>query len=365
MVILRLLNTWWSLNLTVLISKIRPNTQSNMTKLLYLTTRTDMISRTDFIYKRFILYVIEPYYPMIGNKDIDRKLFNELEDEDLVNMCQVNKKAQSLCNDQIFWMNRVFQRFGYVGGNILRTNKDKYWGTWSEYYIKDLRKIKSNATFKLIFGSYKGRLDHVVISLMGHGADIHIGNDEALKSASQYGHLDIVRYLVGLKPDGANIHIDNDIALRLASENGHLDIVRYLVELKPDGGDIHTRDEYALRWASINGHSDIVKYLISAGANVYANDDEALRYSSQNGHSDVVKYLISAGSNVYANDDEALRYSSQNGHLDIVKYLISAGANIHTRNNEALRWASDNGHIEVVKYLVGHGANYLIPKLIH
>ena len=44
---------------------------------------------------------------LTGNKDVDRKILNELEDKDLVNACQINKKAHTLCNDQVFWMNRV------------------------------------------------------------------------------------------------------------------------------------------------------------------------------------------------------------------------------------------------------------------
>ena len=227
---------------------------------------------------------------LTGNKDVDRKILNELEDKDLVNVCQTNKKAQSLCNDQVFWMNRVFLRFGYVGGDVLRANK----GTdrsWSEYYIKDLRKINStNATNKLMFGSYKGKLDRVIISLK-NGANIHGQSDYALRYASENGHLDVVKYLVEFKPDGANIHAQNDDALRWASNNDHLDIVKYLVELKPDGANIHANDDDALILASKNGHLDIVKYLVGADANIHAQDDYALLWASYNGHIEVVKYL--------------------------------------------------------------------------
>ncbi len=102
---------------------------------------------------------------LTGNKDVDRKIFNELDDVDLVRVCQVNKQAESLCNDQVFWMNRVFNRFGYVGGDVLRTNKGTN-RSWSEYYIKDLRKInKNNAYEYLTRGSKNNRLDHVTIAL--------------------------------------------------------------------------------------------------------------------------------------------------------------------------------------------------------
>ncbi len=39
---------------------------------------------------------------LTGNKDVDRKILNELDDEDLVKACQVNKQVNTLCNDQVF-----------------------------------------------------------------------------------------------------------------------------------------------------------------------------------------------------------------------------------------------------------------------
>ncbi len=261
---------------------------------------------------------------LTGNKDVDRKILNNLEDEDLVNVCQVNKKAQSLCNDQVFWMNRVFLKFGYVGGDILRKNKKDR--TWSEYYIKDIRKINStNAGIYLEDGSYRGRLDHVIISL-NIGANIHRYNDIALRYSSGNGHLEIVKYLVELKPDGANIHANDDLALRNSSGNGHLEIVKYLVELKPDGANIHVKDDEALRLASYYGHLDIVRYLVELkpdGANIHARDDSSLIHAGANGHLDVVKYLVENGANIHADDNDALRLASEMGHIEVVKYLVS------------------------------------------
>ena len=250
---------------------------------------------------------------LTGNKDVDRKILNELEDKDLVNVCQTNKKANSLCNDQVFWMNRVFQRFGYVGGDILRNNKmDR---TWSEYYIKDLRKInKTNANKYLDYGSRDGRFDHVIIALK-------IGSD---------------------------IHKKSDYGLRIASWNGHLEIVKYLIS---QGADIHANDDRALKWAIEMGQDEVVKFLIEKGANIHTNDDEALRWASYHGHLDMVKYLVSRGADIHANDDISLIWASRYGYLGVIKYLVSQGANIHAQNDISLRWASQNGHTEVVKYL--------------
>ncbi len=224
---------------------------------------------------------------LTGNKDVDRKILNNLEDKDLVNVCQTNKKAYSLCNDQVFWMNRVFNKFNYVGGDILRTNKGKD-RSWSEYYIQDLQKInKNNAVGYLYSGSERGRLDHVIIALV-LGTDIHNGADHSLRFASVKGQLEVVKYLVSQSTD---IHGSSNQGLILASKYGHLEIVKYLVELKPDGADVHARNDYALRLASAYDQLKVVKYLVSQGANIHANNDEALEWAIDYGHIEIVKYL--------------------------------------------------------------------------
>ena len=119
---------------------------------------------------------------------------------------------------------------------------------------------------------------------------------------------------------GADIHTDNDGALRWASYYGYLEVVKHLVE---HGADIHAQDDYALRWASRNGHLEVVKYLTEHGADVHAIDDLALRWASVQGHLEVVKYLIENGANVVADNNLALRWASEKGHLDVVKYLES------------------------------------------
>ncbi len=192
---------------------------------------------------------------LTGNKDVDRKILNNLEDKDLVNVCQTNKKANSLCNDQVFWMNRVFQKFGYVGGDVLRQNKKER--SWSEYYIQDLRKInKTNAYHNLWKESRNGRLDLVIIALKNEGNN-HTKYDLALKWATECGHLEMVKYLVS---QGADIHGNNDQVLRQASAYGHLEIVKYLIE---NGANIHAGNDYVLKTARYHKHLDVVKYLES------------------------------------------------------------------------------------------------------
>ncbi len=218
---------------------------------------------------------------LTGIKYLDRKTLNELDDVDLVNACRANKKAELLCNDQVFWMNRVFLRFGYVDEDILRNNKGNR--SWSEYYIHDLRKInKNNAKNYLKTGSKNNRLDHVMISMKKGSYDY----DYAIQVSSEIGNVKVVRYLA---ENGANIHRWSDQALRLASSNGHLEVVKYLVE---QGADINTEDDQPLISASSNGHLEVVKYLVEKGANIHADDDNAVKMANKNNHLEVVRYLV-------------------------------------------------------------------------
>src|SRR5665648_856485 len=120
---------------------------------------------------------------LTGNKNIDTKILNQLEDRDLVNVCQTNKLADQLCKDQTFWLNRILLKSN-IPIEIL--NKYKDGRTWSEYYIEDLSKITPvNANHTLLIESQYGRLDLVIMAL-NQGANIHFNNDEAVSWASQY-----------------------------------------------------------------------------------------------------------------------------------------------------------------------------------
>ena len=222
---------------------------------------------------------------LTGNKDVDRKILNELEDKDLVRACQVNKQAQSVCNNQVFWMNRVYNKFGYVGGDILRKNKGNR--SWSEYYIHDLRKIhKTNDHNYLMIGSEKGRLDYTIIALK-NGVDIHLWGDKPLRSASLRGYFDVVKYLI---EHGADIHANNDWSLVWAGAKGHLEIVKYLIE---NGADISADNNRTLLLSSRSGELSVVKYLVENGADIHAENDQALKLATLKGHLEVVKYIES------------------------------------------------------------------------
>ena len=126
-----------------------------------------------------------------------------------------------------------------------------------------------------------------------------------LKGCSANRDVEGVRYLV--ERCGANVHAGEEEALRYAIENGHLEMVKYL---GLQGADVHADDDAALRWASFGGNLEMVKYLVlECGANVHAMNEAALQLASYNGQLEVVKYLVlECGADVHAEDERALRF---------------------------------------------------------
>lgn len=231
---------------------------------------------------------------LTGIKDLDYIILNKLDDKDLVNVCQTNKKADEICNDQAFWLNRIRTKFPELTMNIL--NKYKRGRTWSDYYIKDLITIKPrSARDAIVNGAYAERLDWIIVALK-KGADIntYLGISPIVIAVAT-GNLDIIKYLV---EHGADIHIAHDFPLREASERGYLDIVKYLVE---KGANINDVDIYTkpLSLASENGHLDVIKYLVENGADIRARDDEAIKFADAyyggNNKNEIIDYLVSLG----------------------------------------------------------------------
>ena len=138
---------------------------------------------------------------LTGIKDLDYKILNQLEDKDLVNICQTNKEAKTICDDQTFWLNRIVTRFPSVPSEIFLKNKKGR--SWADYYIKDLRLLNSMEPNKVLEeGARRGREEWVIIAL-NTGADVHAKNDLALRLASLYGHPEVV---ITLLKAGADVH---------------------------------------------------------------------------------------------------------------------------------------------------------------
>ena len=122
--------------------------------------------------------------------------------------------------------------------------------------------------------------------LLDQGADIHAGNDYALRWNVENSQWHIVKYLIEA---GANIHIGNDNILTICVRMGNIDMVKYLIE---HGANVHAMNDYALYIAAKQGHLKIIKYLVENGANL--NVIESINFKMDTSMEDVeiIRYLI-------------------------------------------------------------------------
>ena len=221
---------------------------------------------------------------LTGIKDVDINILNKLEDKDLVNICQTNKKADEICKDEGFWLQRIFTKFPYLTIDILKEYKGVR--SWSDYYIYDLRRfsLKKYPNVKLTNALKNGRLDQVII-LLNRGAWFN----NMVSIASANGQLNIVKYLIE-KVKNTRDQING--AFMHAVQLGYLDIIKYLIE---KGADINALWGFALRRASENGHLAVVKYLVENGADIHVEADSPVKNAYYNGHLDIVEYLVKHG----------------------------------------------------------------------
>jgi hypothetical protein len=77
---------------------------------------------------------------LTGNKDVDLYILSKLEDEDLFNICSLqydNKYIYELCNNESFWRDRYYLKWGYEASNLKPTED-----TWKKHYTKTLDYIE-------------------------------------------------------------------------------------------------------------------------------------------------------------------------------------------------------------------------------
>ena len=183
--------------------------------------------------------------------------------------------------------------------------------------------------------------------LARHDFDINVKcrlGRTALKIASQYGHAEIVAYLLA---NGSDLTIDEgDSAFHLAARFGHVEVVREFIK---HGFDINLRNETGrttLHLASDNGNVAVVKELLDHGVDIEIlagkKPEMCTGCDCDNCHS----------------KGNALYLASRSGHLEVVKLLLNYGAKFKNQcSPHAIHAASEYGHVAIVKEFLSRGAS--------
>ena len=144
----------------------------------------------------------------------------------------------------------------------------------SEVYNKILKSLPKQAQEALKKeGYYNGLLKDIknwrgtinqgntddVIKLLKKGFNPSLDDNYAIKWASEYGHIEIVKLLLADKR--VDPSDNNNLAIRWASYKGHLEVVKLLLADKRV--DPSAENNYAIRWASNNDLLEVVKLLLT------------------------------------------------------------------------------------------------------
>ena len=108
---------------------------------------------------------------LTGHKDTDMLVLSQLDDRDLMNFCLSGTHARRICDDEVFWRNRTFQKYGQVNKPA---NK-----TWKEYYLNKVL-LQGQQLDQALYDA--ARLNNVqeVMRLIDMGAELQYGLDGAL-----------------------------------------------------------------------------------------------------------------------------------------------------------------------------------------
>ena len=164
-----------------------------------------------------------------------------------------------------------------------------------------------------------------------------------LYEAARNGDLEKLKFLLNGREDEISLY-DNahhykvsDTIICHAAQYGHVNILKYMVEI---GADLSVRNNYALCYAAVFNHIDVVRYIISTNEIDIDNDDyyddihTAVWYAAKNGHTDMIKTIHEL--------------------IDGSRYLKVLGEDIYTT---AIYWAGHTDRRETIKYLASVGAS--------
>jgi len=313
-------------------------------------------------------------------KDVDYDILNRLDDESLIAYCQVDKAANSLCNDDRYWLSRIRSRFPTLPQAEMYRRGNK---TWAKYYIEDLRPLMNSQEYgpllkHIRFAVINGRID-ILMAYVYHNININL--IPYISTAIEHGQLEVLQYFGAL-----GLEIISEDYLKLAIENNHLDIVKYQIE---NGADPIYPNNMPLRYAVQKNNIKMVDYLITRGANrnvaleaateygtmmmlthildtytdidINQNNNRALINTIYRRKIDHVRLLLDRGSDPNFLLGRPLLAAIRNEDIDIVNLLIDRGADVTVNNNEASIVAVAEGYLEILKLLVSRGANPIDP----
>ena len=180
-------------------------------------------------------------------------------------------------------------------------------------------------------------LQHRDISNYLHHERYH---DETLLIACRHGRIEIVKYLMLLRP----YDIADGRAVNAAATAGHADILQYFL-LSLDWSWIGRQGESMLLAAAKNGYEAVIGVLVEAGVSLQATDEQTgrgvLELAAMNGHDSIVRLFFKKGAQTQKSsrsksNQAALHLAASNGQAAVARALLAAAESGHSAVAEVL-----------------------------
>jgi len=185
------------------------------------------------------------------NKDVLLIVLSKINNQDLLNICQVNKYFSNLCNNENLWRNKLWKEYRKIYPEENQTWKNMYLKL--VYYMNKNKYEKTSDSF--LDSIEDGHLE--VVKYLSTLIDINpVLNFEIVTCSSYHGNLNIVIFLSTLPEVDFSIQ---DYAIQTTSQKGYLEVVKFLSTLP--NVDPSAGNNYAIQRASYYGHIEVVKYL--------------------------------------------------------------------------------------------------------
>lgn len=180
-------------------------------------------------------------------------------------------------------------------------------------------------------------------ALLGQYEDCSLVSDFSDKcrifdAACTNGYLDIIELMMERDIRSYNRKYYGIVS---ASQNGHIDVVKFLIAKGADNFD------HSMNAAAQGGHLNIIELMISYGATSW---DTAMGLACRYGQLDIVKFMIAKGANKW---NWSLSEACYGGHVDVAKLMIAHGANDW---NTGFSWACLHCQRATMELMIAQGA---------
>jgi ankyrin repeat protein len=201
--------------------------------------------------------------------------------------------------------------------------------------------------------------------------------------AAEYGHTELVQYLLVSCPGSEFENNLGETPIHLAARNGSLSVIKAL--LNEGGAKVSMLDtNFTLaptKEAAVNGHTHVVEYLLSDTLNKHVYTSSLLPFAAASGNITLISMLLDLGAqinHIYVErhtprkalnsrgqgyESTALSVAVSYADITMVNHLLSHGADVNlqtgfrSRGRTPLYMALKKDDNEVGKALLAHGAD--------